>query len=128
MDVVALNDRDSAICDHIFAVESAEDRLMVVDDLEIEMGYVVRMWQSDGSVGVGICLRFYHNMIMDELLLLDRSCHLGYISDTHLFRATSVVNDLDDYFLAQYAGLSVELSYGIGDQHGWLRMHPEIGG
>ena len=54
LDVVALADSDLTINDHEFGMESTQHRSMIVDDLEVEIGQLLRWW--DLYLALQICI------------------------------------------------------------------------
>lgn len=108
LDVTALNQGQSPINNHELCVKCPKYWSMVVDDLEVDIGYLLQRWQLD----------FFAN----GLLLLNRQTIVAELS-----RISPIVYHLDNDSDPALSGSLGQFPKGVGHQGRCVRMDPEIG-
>lgn len=109
LNVVALHDADLAIHDHELGVKRAEHRVVVVHDLEIDVGDLVLVRQTDGLARV--------LLLWDDVVWLEQ-----------LPGAAAVIQYLHDDPGSALAGAAGELLHGVGDELRRRAVLPVVGG
>lgn len=126
LDVVAAQDRNSPIHNHELGMKGPKDWSMVIEDLQIDMRYFIRMGQTDI-----LARKFFRRnwlVVVHNLYGVRRTEPDAQETETlsYLLGVTSIIHDLDDRFLSALARAAGQFSDGIGNKGGRIGCFPVV--